>query len=79
MTCEKCRSFGGTRSNYEYLGINISRHAELYQCKHCGQFLEIVAEARAPSFLALEQAKEHFPDARKALEKNASRKREVAD
>lgn len=74
MSCEKCRSFGGTRSNYEYLGINISRHAELYQCMNCGQFLEIVAEARAPYFLTLEQAKEHFPDARKALEKVAERK-----
>lgn len=67
MACEKCRSFGGTSSNYEYLGINISRHAELYRCKTCGQLLEIVAEARAPYFLSLEEAKQHFPDAQKAL------------
>lgn len=68
MSCEKCRNFGGTSSNYEYFGINVSRHAELYRCKNCGQFLEIVAEARSPYFLTLEQAKEHFPDARKELE-----------
>ncbi len=73
MPCEKCRNFGGTRSNYDYLGINISRHAELQQCRNCGQFLEIVAEARAPYFLTLEQAKAYFPDAREALEKIAPR------
>jgi hypothetical protein len=64
MACERCRSFGGTRSNYEYLGINISRHAELYRCKNCEQLLEIVAEARAPYFLTFEQAEEYFPDAK---------------
>jgi hypothetical protein len=74
MSCEKCRSFGGTRSSHEYLGIDISRHAELYRCRNCGQFLEIVAEARAPYFLTLEQAEAYFPDAREALEKTASRK-----
>ncbi|VVU53822.1 hypothetical protein BAN20980_06480 [Burkholderia anthina] len=74
MSCEKCRSFGRTRSNYEYFGINISRHVELYRCTNCGQFLEIAAEARAPYFLTLEQANEYFPDARKELVKIAPRK-----
>lgn len=73
MSCEKCRSFSGTRSNYEYWGIAVARHAELYRCRNCGQYLEIVAEARSPHFLTLEQAKEHFPDARQALENIASR------
>jgi len=69
MACEKCRRFGGTRSNYEYLGINVSRHAELYRCKTCDQLLETAAEARAPSFLKLAEAKEYFPDAQEALER----------
>ena len=67
MACEKCRSFGGVSSNYEHLAINVERHAELYRCKTCGQLLEIVAEARTPSFLTVEEAKEHFHDARKAF------------
>jgi hypothetical protein len=69
MTFAKCRNFGGTSLNYESLGINVTRHAELYRCKTCGQLLEIVAEARAPYFLTLTEAKEHFPDAQEALDR----------
>jgi hypothetical protein len=69
MTCAKCRNFGGTSSNYESLGINVSRHAELYRCKTCWQLLEIVAEARTPYFLTLAEAKEHFPDVQEALDR----------
>lgn len=68
MSCEKCRNFGGTSANYEYFGINISGHKELYRCKNCDQFLEIVAEARSPYFLTFERAKENFPDVRKELD-----------
>jgi hypothetical protein len=69
MTCTKCRNFGGTSSNYESLGGNVTRHVELYRCKTCGQLLEIVAEARAPYFPTLTEAKEHFPDAQEALDR----------
>jgi hypothetical protein len=68
MTCAKCRNCGGRSSNYESLGINVTRHAELYRCKTCGQLSEIVAEARAPHCLTLTEAKEHFPDAQEALD-----------
>ena len=68
MPCEKCRSYGGLRSNYRSLGISVPRQAELYRCRNCGQFLEIAATARAPYFLTLEQAKEYFPDANATLE-----------
>ena len=69
MACERCCSFEGVSSNYEYLGINVVRHAELYRCKNCEQLLEIIAEARAPYLLTFEQAEEHFPDAKGKLNK----------
>ena len=72
MTCAKCRNFGGTSSNYEELAINVTRHAELFKCKTCGQLLEIVAEARAPFFLTLDEARDHFPDVGSVLKDNNS-------
>ena len=61
MTCKMCLNYDGPRSNYESLGINEIRHAELFRCKNCGQLLEIVAEARAPRFLSAQEAKEYYP------------------
>jgi hypothetical protein len=79
MTCAKCRNFGGTSSNYESLGGNVTRHAELHRCKICGQLLEIVAEARALYFLTLPEAKEHFPGAKEALDLYAQPQRTSRD
>lgn len=60
MSCKKCERFPAPTSNFQIVGEAEKRHGILYQCKKCGQFIEVVAEERAPHYISHSDAKKSY-------------------
>jgi len=60
MSCEKCKRFPAPTSAFYEVGISLERHGNLYECKYCGTYYEIVEGDRSYKELNRDEAEHYY-------------------
>jgi hypothetical protein len=57
-----CEKFPCPTTRFDEIGISVARHGTLFQCRKCGNLIEMIAEERVASILNQVDAEKYYPE-----------------